>query len=331
MARIGGVRGRYLTPFLWNILRTVGEAFCSTGHEHASGNKKILVETTSQMIPWPITDGFLGLLGYVFDALFGLIGGVLRWRTMPWAVILFGVLVGPLGAVSIGLVITQPLAYNTFCTLCMFTAVISVVMIGPAMDEMLASLQYMRRVQELNLPFWRYFWGRGEQEYLPDPAAEAAASAVDARLPDKQSARTRRRVALVAQLIVALTGIYLMAAPGIWGYTGAPEKVDRFIGPLVASFGTMALWEVLRNVRWLNLLLGVALAALALSPWPWPHPREAMISDITAAAVIVGLTLLPYPTVRRYGGGWMMLLPGRRRRFEKESGSGFTLRDQTIS
>ena len=40
----------------------------------------------------PITDGFLGFLGYVFDALFGLIGGVLRWRTMPWVVILFGLL-----------------------------------------------------------------------------------------------------------------------------------------------------------------------------------------------------------------------------------------------
>jgi uncharacterized membrane protein len=308
LAFIGGVAAFYLTLFQWNVVKTIWEPFFSGGPGYANGSAKILKSPTSEIFPWPITDGFLGFLGYVFDAVFGLIGGTRRWRTMPWVVILFGVMVGPLGAISIGLVITQPLAYNTFCTLCMFTAVVSVLMIGPAMDEMLASLQYMKRVHERGLPFWRYFWGRAEQEYLPDPAAEAAARVSDVRYgTDRSAVKRRRGIAIAGQVIVALTGLYLMAAPAIWGYAGAPEKIDRFIGPLVASFATMAVWEVLRNLRWLNVALALVLAALAVSPWPWTHPADAMTSDLIAAALIVVLTLIPYPAYQRYGGGWQRL------------------------
>jgi hypothetical protein len=32
-------------------------------------------------------------------------------------------------------------------------------MIGPAMDEMLASLQYMKRVRDSGGSVWRRFWG----------------------------------------------------------------------------------------------------------------------------------------------------------------------------
>jgi hypothetical protein len=43
--------------------------------------------------------------------------------------------------VSIALVMSQPLVVGAWCTLCLASAVISVVMIGPATDEMLASLR----------------------------------------------------------------------------------------------------------------------------------------------------------------------------------------------
>ena len=91
-----------------------------------------------------VSDAALGALGYLCDAVAGVIGGTRRWRTMPWVVLLFGVLVGPLGAVSIALVILQPFV-GGWCFLCLVTAFISVLMIGPAMDEVLASLQHLRR------------------------------------------------------------------------------------------------------------------------------------------------------------------------------------------
>ncbi|MGZ8422445.1 MAG: vitamin K epoxide reductase family protein, partial [Nitrospira sp.] len=45
-----------------------------------------------------------------------------------------------------------------WCTLCLVSAVLSIVMIGPAMDEVLASLQFLKRVRHRNMPVWSAFW-----------------------------------------------------------------------------------------------------------------------------------------------------------------------------
>jgi hypothetical protein len=75
-------------------------------------------------------------------------------------VILFGLAVGPLGAVSILLVVLQPVLFDAWCTLCLASAAISVIMIGPAMDEILASLQYLQQERRRGRSVWRAFWGR---------------------------------------------------------------------------------------------------------------------------------------------------------------------------
>lgn len=114
-----------------------------------------------------VSDAALGAFGYLADAVTGVIGGTRRWRTMPWLVALFGLLVGPLGAVSILLVILQPFV-GGWCLLCLVTAFISVVMIGPAMDEVLASLQHLRREHDAGRSVWRAFWG-----LAPEPPGTA--------------------------------------------------------------------------------------------------------------------------------------------------------------
>lgn len=120
--------------------------------------EKILDSRLSYVLP--ISDAALGALGYLADAAAGIIGGPSRWRTMPWIVIVFAFLVGPLGLISIGLVIAQPVIYDAWCTLCLVTAAISVVMIPPAMDEALASLQHLRRAKDdPQRSAWRTFWG----------------------------------------------------------------------------------------------------------------------------------------------------------------------------
>ncbi|MEZ4678564.1 MAG: vitamin K epoxide reductase family protein [Caldilineaceae bacterium] len=121
------------------------------------GTRTILNSWVSSVLPVP--DAALGAFGYLIDAVTGVIGGTKRWRTMPWIVVIFGLAVGPLGAVSIMLVIFQPVLFHAWCTLCLASAAISILMIGPAMDEMLANLQYLKRVRQENRPFWRTFWG----------------------------------------------------------------------------------------------------------------------------------------------------------------------------
>jgi hypothetical protein len=121
------------------------------------GSRIILDSWVSRLLP--VSDATLGALSYVLDAVAGVIGGTRRFRTMPWIVVLFGILVGPLGAVSVGLVILQPLLFDAWCTLCLLTALLSVLMIGPAMDEVLASLQHLKRRRADGESLWRSFWG----------------------------------------------------------------------------------------------------------------------------------------------------------------------------
>ena len=122
------------------------------------GSRKVLNSEVSKALPVP--DGILGAFGYLLDVVTALIGGTDRWRTRPWIVIIFGLAVGPLGFVSVLLIILQPVMVGAWCSLCIVTAIISVVMISPAMDEMLASLQYLQRVRRRGYPLMQGFWGK---------------------------------------------------------------------------------------------------------------------------------------------------------------------------
>ncbi|MDP8904418.1 MAG: vitamin K epoxide reductase family protein [Chloroflexota bacterium] len=151
LAVLGFVIASYLAAFQLGLLPGVWEPF------FGDGSRRILTSGVSRVLPVP--DAALGAFGYLLDAVAGLIGGVRRWRTMPWIVVLFGIAVGPLGAISILLVILQPVLFDTFCTLCLASAVISVLMIGPAADEVLASLQHLRREWNAGRSLWAAFWG----------------------------------------------------------------------------------------------------------------------------------------------------------------------------
>ena len=83
---------------------------------------------------------------------------------MPWIVLVFGFAVGPLGLVSIILVIMQPTVFGAWCTLCLASAAISLAMIYPAMDEVVASLQYLKRQKQAGRSLWSAFWGANAEK-----------------------------------------------------------------------------------------------------------------------------------------------------------------------
>ena len=151
LAVVGFAIAVYLTLFQVGSLATVWDPF------FGDGSRRILTSGVSRVLPVP--DAALGAFGYLLDAVTGAIGGRDRWRTMPWIVVIFGLAVGPLGAVSILLVVLQPVLLDAWCALCLASAVISVLMIGPALDELLASLQHLARERARGTAFWRAFWG----------------------------------------------------------------------------------------------------------------------------------------------------------------------------
>ena len=151
VALVGFIIALYLGLYQLKIIPQVWEPFFNKGSE------AVLNSEVSKALPVP--DAILGALGYVLDVVTGIIGNTQRWRTKPWIVVVFGLAIGPLGMVSILLVILQPVVVGAWCTLCLVTAALSIVMISPAMDEMLASLQYLHRVKKSGLTVWKGFWG----------------------------------------------------------------------------------------------------------------------------------------------------------------------------
>lgn len=151
IAFVGFCIAMYLSFYQMHIIDDVWDPF------FGKGTKNVLSSGLSKKFAVP--DALLGAGGYLLDVITGIIGGVGRWKKMPWIVIIFGVAVGPLGLVSIFLVIAQPVIVGSWCFLCLCSAVISVWMISPAMDEMLASLQYLQRVKRKQKSVWNAFWG----------------------------------------------------------------------------------------------------------------------------------------------------------------------------
>ena len=151
VASVGFLIALYMGLYQVGVFSTVWDPF------FGDGTKRVLTSSVSKSFPIP--DAILGALGYVMDVVSGLIGKEDRWKTKPWIVILFGIAVGPLGATSILLVILQPVIVGAWCTLCLTSALISVIMISPATDELLASLQYLQRVKRSGDSLWKAFWG----------------------------------------------------------------------------------------------------------------------------------------------------------------------------
>ena len=47
-----------------------------------------------------------------------------------------------------------------------------------------------------------------------------------------------------------------MASPAVLDYADPARANDRIIGPLVASMAIIAIWDITRPLRWVNVILG---------------------------------------------------------------------------
>ncbi|NGX38983.1 MAG: hypothetical protein KR126chlam1_00301 [Chlamydiae bacterium] len=121
-------------------------------------------DVSHQIRKWVlIPDSILGTLAYLGDIIFALAGSTRRWHDRPWLVIVFGLDVIPLGIVSAILVFMQGFVVGYYCTLCLITAVISLILVVLAYDEVWSSILFLYRVWKRGKKFsilWDTFWGR---------------------------------------------------------------------------------------------------------------------------------------------------------------------------
>ena len=298
MAFVGFFLSRYLAAY------QLGHVAYPWDPLFGDGTRRVLDSEISRA--WPISDAGLGASSYLIEALSGFMGGRTRWRTMPWMVVMFGVLVVPVGIVSIVLVMLQPIAVGAWCAMCLATAVAMLVMISPAVDEVVAMSQFLLGARREGKPFWRTFWIGGtldayENAGLAQPPSTATPHASERAVSTQiVAALDLDQVPWNLPLCAAL-GVWLLAAPAVLGTTGAAAASDYLAGALVVTWAVIAFGEIARPVRLLNVLMGLGLLA---APWlldgGTPTSRW---NDMLVGAVLIGLSV-PRGRIEGRFGAW---------------------------
>ena len=108
LAVIGILLARYLTAYQLGHTSNAWDPFFGT---QPNGTETIITSDMSRA--WPVSDAGIGVMAYMIELLMAVMGDARRWRTMPWMVAAFGVVVVPLGVVSIFFIIAQPIFIGT--------------------------------------------------------------------------------------------------------------------------------------------------------------------------------------------------------------------------
>ena len=296
MGIIGLVISRYLTAYQLGHVDGVWEPFfAGSAADPRNGTEEIITSDISEM--WPIPDAGLGAISYMLEILMAVMGTRDRWRTMPWMVTFFGILVIPLGVISIYFIIIQPVLIGTWSTLALLAALAMLVMVPFALDEVIAMGQFLYWSRCRGKPLVRTFFkgdavdsGREDDtDYLASPARGWADTLKGITLPWTLAATT-------------VLGTLLMLERLVIDVPWDLANTHHVIGALVVTVSIIATAEVARALRFANLPLALW---LAVSPFMAPESTTAAtIVSLAAAALLAGLSL---PRGKRSGehyAGW---------------------------
>lgn len=153
LAGVAFVIAAYMALYQWRLLGSAWDPL------FGKQTQAVLDSNVSEwMRHWfLVPDAAFGAIAYLGDAIFGLAGSTRRWQYRPWLVVIFGIDVIPLGIVSAILVVLQGTVVGSWCTLCIVTAIISLVLVYMAYDEVYSCLLYLYRVWRRTRD-WRIVW-----------------------------------------------------------------------------------------------------------------------------------------------------------------------------
>ncbi|MBE0599611.1 MAG: vitamin K epoxide reductase family protein [Desulfuromonadales bacterium] len=292
LAFAGWLVSRYLAAFQLGYLTEVWDPFFS------DGSRQVLTSKMSESLP--ISDGGLGALTYTIEFLMGWMGSQGRWRTMPWMVTFFGILVIPLGLVHIFLVASQPVMVGEWCTFCLLAAALMLPMIPLQVDEVIAMGQFMVQAKREGKPFWRTFW-----------KGDTVEGKMDERLPAIAEFPKRPRQVFLASLwgmtfpwtLIASTllGAWLMGAPALFGTEKPMADIEHITGALIVTIAVIAMGEPVRICRYLNVAAGLVVAA---SPFVLAGASTTgRINDLLIGLAVIALSI-PRGKIKEAFGSW---------------------------
>jgi nucleoside-diphosphate-sugar epimerase/uncharacterized membrane protein len=300
LAVVGLHISRYLAAYQLGHVEGVWEPFFAGSlADPQNGTEEIITSEVSRA--WPVPDAGLGALTYMLEILTGIIGSARRWRTMPWLVILFGVMIAPLGIVSITFIIIQPIVIGTWCTLCLIAAVAMLVQIPYSLDELVASCQFLARRRRAGQSVVRVFFVGDTDEGGDEKAAD------EFDRPPREMVREMAAggVGLPWNLAAAIViGVWLMCTRLTLGAEGGMADADHLVGALVVTVSAVALADVARPVRLLNVILG---STLFVTPFAYDVGWTHALASLACGLALIALSVRRGPIGARYGS-WDRLI-----------------------
>lgn len=296
LAFVGFFISRYLCAYQLGHIDAVWEPFFEGNvHDSKNGTEEIITSSVSKA--WPVPDAGLGAMIYVLEILTGLMGSSQRWRTMPWLVILFGVMIVPLGAVSIVFIIIQPILLGTWCTLCLIAAAAMLIQIPYSLDELIATSEFLYRRKKQGRPLLRIFFQGDTDEGKVEPAHNDFAQPAFKVIKEMVGGGLTLPWTL---LLCIFIGIWLMLTRITLGTDTTMANADHLIGSLVLTVAVTALAESGRAFRFLIMPLG---AALLFTPFVYDVEFVSLIFSIACGLLLIGLSL-PRGAIYNSYGKW---------------------------
>lgn len=290
LAFVGLFISRYLAAYQLGHIGAAWDPF------FGSGTERIVTSSVSEA--WPVADAGLGAAVYVLEIVTGVIGDKRRWRTMPWLVLLFGILIVPLGAVSVFFIIIQPIVIGTWCTLCLVGALAMLLQIPYSFDEIVATLQFLRARRAQGRPLWYLLLHGDTMDGGSADESDDFEKPARAVLREMLTSGVTLPWTLVASTAI---GVALMGTRLLFGTSGAAADSDHIVGSLVVTFSIMAWGEVARPLRFANIAFGAWLVAT-----PWLLQGHTGSAD--AASVLLGMALvwlaIPGGRIGSHFGNW---------------------------
>ena len=307
LALIGLYVSRYLAAYQLEQIPGVWDPFfVGSPTDPQNGTEEVITSAVSTA--FPISDAAVGGYTYLLEILTGIIGSRMRWRTMPWLVILFGLMIAPLGITSIVFIIIQPVIIGTWSTIALIGGAAVLLQIPYSLDELLATLQFLRRRKAAGQNWLRVLFVGDTDEEPPTAAAKRAEPLADEF--DQPVGRVLKSmlvggVSLPWNLaLAALIGLALLFSRVTLGVDGDLANAHHVIGSLVLTVVSVAAAEVARPARWLNALLGATLIA---TPTVWEADTLTLAVSVALGLALIVLSVRRGKIRERYGN-WSRLI-----------------------
>lgn len=286
----GWLVSRYLAAFQLGYIPDIADPF------FGDGTRNVLTSTMSKSLP--VSDGGLGALAYTIEFLMGFMGSQARWRTMPWMVTFFGILVIPLGLVHIFLVGSQPVVVGEWCTFCLLAAAIMLPMIPLQVDEVVAMCQFMASKKRQGQSLWKVFWLGGTMEGGGPDERTPPLHELPSRPHDLGKAMFWGVSFPWTLVVAAAAGVWLMAAPAVLQQGKAGADLSHIVGALIVTVSVIAMGEPVRLLRYLNVIAG---AALVVGSFFIGGGTVAIANGIFFGVAVAGLSIPRGKIIESFG------------------------------